>query len=457
MGDFIEIDDSMVDNFYSFDGDKTINNNMTISNVNNNQIPRTQHRDFEMEIDFHSKDNEFIDFHSKDNEFIHQKMTENNDLKMTENHDNQTAQNPEPNSSKSKNSIFEMDWKISKPITAMNQKEIHEYKRSLVQAPICNSPSDQNTTYTRIQNIYDFKKDNINNYISGNLPPLVKNESMTIMTCNNDSSFTKSQHREMNDAMEIITADKPSFLQMTAPVPELFRKQSSLSLIGLPNLDRLSLAPTISLPNQSQTNTPRDPIYLHFMPLAKNKIGEGLYSTVYRGEFESPSLPSSSSQMTCCIKKVADNAEAYTLAQTETYILYHLSQLSHPSIVTFIDTKDEKDLSNHSVLDSILKGFDSELECYYPPPLPCPSPTRFLIVLEYCSNGNIWDWMERHPNSVGQKLWLKWTRQIIQGIEAIHSLGIIHHDMKPHNILVLVSILCLLIFEIVDFSFGCTD
>ncbi|KAL2915369.1 hypothetical protein HK105_204985 [Polyrhizophydium stewartii] len=84
------------------------------------------------------------------------------------------------------------------------------------------------------------------------------------------------------------------------------------------------------------------------------------------------------------------------------------------------------------------------------PPLPDPMP-RLLIVLEFLPNGNLWDWTLRHRSHVGKRLWIKWAREIAGALEAIHALGIIHHDIKPHNIL----LSDLLDVRIADFGNAC--
>ncbi|KAF9326707.1 hypothetical protein BG006_009893 [Podila minutissima] len=57
------------------------------------------------------------------------------------------------------------------------------------------------------------------------------------------------------------------------------------------------------------------------------------------------------------------------------------------------------------------------------------------LLLEYCAGGTIWDWIRLHPEQVGLQQWLVWARQLLLAVDYIHEAGLIHHDIKPHNIL----------------------
>ena len=62
------------------------------------------------------------------------------------------------------------------------------------------------------------------------------------------------------------------------------------------------------------------------------------------------------------------------------------------------------------------------------------SPNHLYIVLEYASRGELFDYLvERH--SLSPEVALRFFRQIICGLEYLHTLGICHRDLKPENIL----------------------
>ncbi|KAI8606200.1 kinase-like domain-containing protein [Dissophora ornata] len=60
---------------------------------------------------------------------------------------------------------------------------------------------------------------------------------------------------------------------------------------------------------------------------------------------------------------------------------------------------------------------------------------EWALLLEYCQHGSIWDWIRQHPEQVGFRQWLKWALQLLQAVDCIHDAGLVHHDIKPHNIL----------------------
>lgn len=67
-----------------------------------------------------------------------------------------------------------------------------------------------------------------------------------------------------------------------------------------------------------------------------------------------------------------------------------------------------------------------------------PPEAQKCLLLEYCAGGTIWDWIRHHPEMVGLQQWLVWARQLLLAVDYIHEAGLIHHDIKPHNILVRV-------------------
>ena len=77
------------------------------------------------------------------------------------------------------------------------------------------------------------------------------------------------------------------------------------------------------------------------------------------------------------------------------------------------------------------------------------SQCHLYIVLEYASKGELFDYLVEHT-SLPEELAMKFFRQIIYGIEYLHSLGICHRDLKPENILLDEN----LNIKIADFGFA---
>ncbi|KAG0328500.1 hypothetical protein BG000_000471 [Podila horticola] len=62
------------------------------------------------------------------------------------------------------------------------------------------------------------------------------------------------------------------------------------------------------------------------------------------------------------------------------------------------------------------------------------------LLLEYCAGGTIWDWIRQQPEQVGLQQWLVWARQLLLAVDYIHEAGLVHHDIKPHNILLTAAL-----------------
>lgn len=77
------------------------------------------------------------------------------------------------------------------------------------------------------------------------------------------------------------------------------------------------------------------------------------------------------------------------------------------------------------------------------------SPRHMYIVIEYAANGELFDYLisnRKLPDEVAARIF----RQIIYGLEYLHSLGICHRDLKPENILLDEN----LNVKIADFGFA---
>ena len=200
------------------------------------------------------------------------------------------------------------------------------------------------------------------------------------------------------------------------------------------DLDRLDL----TFRNEGSVSLDSSKITLSFIPITKNLLGEGRYAQVYRGEYsiqEDQATVSSATTVTptdtfqrqrvypCAVKRVHATAEAQAVGHTEAFILRRLSPL-HTNIIQFIGALDEKELDSSPDFRTNAKRVSSP-----------DSSSRLLVLLEFLPSGNLWDWVQSHKQHLGRKLWLKWARQLANALCVVHSCGIVHHDIKPHNIL----------------------
>ena len=55
-----------------------------------------------------------------------------------------------------------------------------------------------------------------------------------------------------------------------------------------------------------------------------------------------------------------------------------------------------------------------------------------FLVMEYCAGGNLRDLMQRSPRL---QTIMEWGRNLAETLHYIHQHGIVHHDIKPDNIL----------------------
>ncbi|KAF9927275.1 hypothetical protein FBU30_003351 [Linnemannia zychae] len=129
-----------------------------------------------------------------------------------------------------------------------------------------------------------------------------------------------------------------------------------------------------------------------------------------------------------CLFKDADS-QSVGLAEAEILRRLHAEQAHHPGrkhLVDFYGLYDnitKQGLSPDEIIhiDKISHTQDQEPE--------------WILLLENCQNGTVWDWIRHHPERVDYRQWLTWAIQLLEAIDCIHEAGLVHHDIKPHNIL----------------------
>lgn len=96
----------------------------------------------------------------------------------------------------------------------------------------------------------------------------------------------------------------------------------------------------------------------------------------------------------------------------------------HENIVHLIGSKDESELR---------QNFD-----HSSPAVPMQS--RLLILLEFAANGTLFSWMQDNRTRLSHSLYCRWAKELSSSVAYIHLHRIIHHDIKPHNILLTESL-----------------
>jgi serine/threonine protein kinase len=92
----------------------------------------------------------------------------------------------------------------------------------------------------------------------------------------------------------------------------------------------------------------------------------------------------------------------------------------HENIISLVGSKDESELES---LKIHLASTDT------------PSPPRLLILLEFAGNGTMHSWTQANRSRIGKPLWCRWAKQLASAVAYIHHIGLIHHDIKPQNVL----------------------
>ncbi|KAJ1540152.1 hypothetical protein HK405_011856, partial [Cladochytrium tenue] len=212
-----------------------------------------------------------------------------------------------------------------------------------------------------------------------------------------------------------------------------------------------------------------DNIHLSFLPLRKNYLGEGRYAQVYLGQYTTTAQPRrarlgavgaagtaeagdninngggedavSGEFLPCAVKRMHATAECQAIGLAEAFVLRRIGR--HPHIVQLVGVKDENDVEAvgarerfRASVAAAAAGAAAAAAAAAAEATMNAAP-RMLILLEYAAGGTMWDYIDamRESGGIGQELWLRWSRQLASAVDFIHSLGIVHHDIKPHNCL----------------------
>ncbi|KAF9174989.1 hypothetical protein BGX21_004305 [Mortierella sp. AD011] len=133
----------------------------------------------------------------------------------------------------------------------------------------------------------------------------------------------------------------------------------------------------------------------------------------------------------CAAKCLSFNTDSQSAGLEEAEILkrLHSHKAHHPGrqyLVDYFGLYDQTTKQAISITDSVSLGLVTQSET---------QDSKWILLLEYCQQGSIWDWIRQNPEKVGFRQWLTWALQLMQAVDCIHEAGLVHHDIKPHNIL----------------------
>ncbi|XP_030746467.1 cyclin-dependent kinase 4 [Sitophilus oryzae] len=137
---------------------------------------------------------------------------------------------------------------------------------------------------------------------------------------------------------------------------------------------------------------------------AINKIGRGAYGTVYRARDKQSGQEVALKKV--CIPLTDDGIPMNTLR--EIALLKQLNSYDHPNIVKLLDICHGQQIGKDIMMFLVFEHVEQDLAMY----------------------------IEKHPKGFATTQIRNMSREIITGVDFLHSNRIIHRDLKPQNLLV---------------------
>ena len=125
----------------------------------------------------------------------------------------------------------------------------------------------------------------------------------------------------------------------------------------------------------------------------KEVIGKGSFGTVYRG------ITNTGDEIALKMVRI-NNSVMKSMISREIAVL---SQLNHPNILKFLDSKIENE-------------------------------DKYWIATEYCEGGDLEQYIEKSA-SIKKETILFWFKELLSALSYLQEQNKMHRDLKPHNFL----------------------
>ena len=287
-------------------------------------------------------------------------------------------------------------------------------------------------------------------------PSTIEEHVVSIPVDTNETNTPKFKRSELRKKAEALIErnNKPiGLLDMDKSSSALNyrnRSKSSSNVVNFVSADQLFKLNQLS---HIGGETMLDLVYL---PIKKNLLGKGRHASVYTGYVRSNKVINDKiiqgPEVQCAVKVLEHSAESSISGLMEAYTL---NMLKHHNIVRIFGFMDYQDKMGHGTIhteiplddlrsinaDVLMKQcdiFKGNLLFEIPDEASfidlTPNKNR-LLILEYAKGGSLWDFCQKSPRLITKRQFLRWCKEIASALILTQERNIIHHDIKPGNIL----------------------
>eukprot|EP00835_Amoeboradix_gromovi_P005880 NODE_605_length_6197_cov_0.280092.p2 type:complete len:500 gc:universal NODE_605_length_6197_cov_0.280092:2421-3920(+) len=261
----------------------------------------------------------------------------------------------------------------------------------------------------------------------------------------------RSEIRKRAEAL-IERSSKPIGLLDTdrsvSPISPRNRSKSSSNVQQFVSFDQIS---------KFSANPIQESLDLVYLPIKKNLLGEGRHANVYSGYLRFNKTVNNNliqgPELQCAVKVFNNEPDSENGGLMEAYCLDILKH--HHNIIQLYGFMEYKDTPgqgtkyieinleemrniNPDVFMNHCKVFDTELlyeipdETYF---IDFSHKKHRLLVIEYAKCGTLWSLCQKTPRLIQKRLFLRWAKELASALILIQEKNIIHHDIKPGNVL----------------------